>query len=386
MDAKSRKCVKFVSIPLALLFIACFTTSCKPVQVTATEPETATLVQTARPAQNVSPMQTDLPNQSATPTATQAAATGPLSPTTGLPGNTEYRPVQVQIDNESTGRPQYGIQAADIVYEALVSGADTRLSAIYNDTLPEKVGPVRSAKVYFQMIQNEWDSIFIHEGGPIMSASPQSYIYSAENGADMKVRIDATRRQDDNILWHRDLNISFANVQAAEEKYNYPRTQRDPSFKFDANADYAKYKGFSKIDIPFTGEEGTNQLEYVYDQSTGMLTRYYLGKPFLDADTNKAVTVQNVIVQYVTDTPLSGENQSMISDFRSLIQLSMVGSGKAEFFIGGKYMTGTWQKTDRHAGTVYKLDDDSDLVLKPGNTWIELQPDTKNAVITLADD
>lgn len=387
MDSKSRKCVKFVLIPMALLFVACFTTACQPVAV---QPEPATGSSgTVQPTQTVSAMQA-VPSQPAIPTGTQTAASGPLSPTTGLPGNAEYRPVQVMIDNEEAGRPQTGTQAADIVYEALVAGAGTRLSAIYNDALPEKVGPVRSSRVYFQMIQNEWDSIFMHDGGPYVAALTQSYVYSPENGGDMKMRIDATRRNDDNILWHASSSTAFANVQAAEEKYNYPRTRRDPAFAFDANADYAKYKGFSKIDVPFTGEEGYNQVEYVYDQSTGLLTRYYLGQPFVDTKTNKAVTVKNVIVQYVTDTPLSGitPNENMkhiLPDERDLIQIGMVGSGRAEFFIGGKYMKGTWTKTDRHAGTVYKLDDGSGLVLKPGNTWIELQPDFQPVATTMAD-
>ena len=104
------------------------------------------------PAQSESPSSSEVGGSAeiASPEPTETEAAGPLSPTTGLPGNAEYRPVQVQIDNESTGRPQFGIQAADVVYEAMIEGIDTRLSAIFNDTLPEKVGPVRSSRVYFR--------------------------------------------------------------------------------------------------------------------------------------------------------------------------------------------------------------------------------------------
>lgn len=294
---------------------------------------------------------------------------GPPSPVTGVRGVGDYRPVQVQIDNEPTGRPQYGIQDADIVYEAMIEGADTRLSAIYNDKLPTKVGPVRSARVYFQFIQNEWDSIFIHEGGPFVQAWPESYIYSDENGGDIKVRVDGTRRPDDNILWSVNLKVAYANVQAAIDKYNYQRTQRNPLFKFDENVDYSKYAGITKVNIPFISPQG-NQVEYRYDQAGDKLIRYCFGQPFLDATTNKAVEVKNVIVQYVAISPLaSGEGGRIVID--------IIGSGKAEFFVGGKHLTGTWEKADEKSGTVYKLSDGSDLILKPGNTWIELQPDTK---------
>lgn len=301
-------------------------------------------------------------------------ATGPISPLTGLHGVGDYRPIQIQIDNEATGRPQYGIQDADVVYEALIEGADTRLSAIFNDILPQKVGPVRSSRVYFQLVQNEWDSIYVHDGGPYVEAWPDSYIYSPENGGDMKVRIDGTRQSDNKMLWHQSAALAYANVQEIESEKNYQRTQRNPMFQFNDNPDYSKNQDFTKVDIPFTGASGENQVEYKYDKSSDKLIRYNYGQPFMDATTNKPVEIQNVIVEYVKDTPLAaGEGGRIL--------LGVVGNGKAEFFIGGKHMTGTWSKTDRHAGTVYKLSDGSNLVLKPGNTWIALQPDSKTITV-----
>ena len=312
-----------------------------------------------------------------------ASAAGNVSPTTGLPGNTEYRPVQVQIDNESTGRPQWGIQSADIVYEAEIEGGATRLSAIFNDTLPEKVGPVRSSRVYFQWIQNEWDSIYLHNGGAYNKESKYAYCKTADNGWDMNVNIDfqfahVVKKMEvagsvsESIGWDEKLGYTLTNVKAAEEEYSYERTERDPLFKFDSNVDYSKYTDFTKVGIPFTGSSngGDAQVEYVYDKSTDLMTRYNFGDPFVEADTGDAVTVQNVIVQYV--------EESTIHDGADHQLIGMVGSGKAEFFVGGKHLTGTWEKADRHAGTVYKLDDGSDLVLKPGNTWIAVQRNTES--------
>ena len=310
--------------------------------------------------------------------ASASQATGAISPTTGLPGNGEYRLVQVQIDNESTGRPQYGIQAADIVYEAMIEGIDTRLSAIFNDTLPEKVGPVRSARVYFQLIQNEWDSIFIHDGGPYVAGFDRSYIYSDENGGDMTARVDGAKVSDENIFWHVTPSIAYTNVQAALDEYgDYVRTERDPLFTFDADVDYSAYPDIEKVDIPFLSDDITH-VEYRYDSANDNFVRYFYGDPFEDAETGEAVTVQNVIVQYVTY-----ESLGKVEGGR--IVLGMVGSGDAEFFVGGKHMTGTWEKDSRKEATIYKLDDGSELVLKPGNTWIAIQPDSRNIVTTYAD-
>jgi hypothetical protein len=318
---------------------------------------------------------------SSSPSASASKTAGNVSPTTGLPGNTKYHPVQVQIDNEPTGRPQFGIQAADIVYEAMIEGLDTRLSCIFNDTLPVKVGPVRSSRVYFQWIQNEWDSIYIHDGGPFVASFTKSYIGSPENGGDMKVNIDGGKGPSEKIFWHTSPDFAYANTQEAEDKFDYQRTERDPAFKFDANVDYSKYPDVSKVGIPFWSTDATH-VEYRYDKTSDKFVRYCFGKPFLDHDTNKAITVQNVIVEYAYTAELPGEGTATQASRK---EVKLIGSGKAEFFVGGKHMTGTWQKTDRHAGTVYKLDDGSDLVLKPGNTWIAIQPDSKSIVTTNAD-
>lgn len=84
-----------------------------------------------------------------------------ISPTTGLEGTTTtYKPVIVQIDNEPSGRPQRGTQMADVVYETLIEGIDTRLTCVFNDVIWSddsddklKVGPVRSSRYYHQWIQ-----------------------------------------------------------------------------------------------------------------------------------------------------------------------------------------------------------------------------------------
>ncbi len=333
---------------------------------------------TPAPEESTSPSSVAASAEIAAPSASAsqtASAAGNVSPTTGLPGNTEYRPVQVQIDNESTGRPQYGIQAADIVYECMIEGADTRLSAIFNDTLPEKVGPVRSSRVYFQMIQNEWDSIYIHDGGPYVAGFTKSYIYSDENGGDMKARVDAGKGASEDVFWHVSAEIAYTNVKLAEEEFNYERTPRNPALKFDANVDYSKYPDVEKVNIPFISS--LDHVEYRYDSASDKFVRYFYGDEFIDAETEEAITTQNVIVEYVTYDLLPKEGGRIVQ--------SMVNGGKAEFFVGGKHMTGTWLKPDRKAGTEYKLDDGTELVLKPGNTWIAVQPEMKNIVTTYTD-
>jgi hypothetical protein len=52
----------------------------------------------------------------------------------------------VKVDNGPTARPQAGLEVADIVFEELVEGGVTRFVAAFHSELPERVGPVRSAR------------------------------------------------------------------------------------------------------------------------------------------------------------------------------------------------------------------------------------------------
>lgn len=52
----------------------------------------------------------------------------------------------VKIDNVGPARPHTGLEAADLVYVEQVESGATRLLAVFSSQLPERVGPVRSAR------------------------------------------------------------------------------------------------------------------------------------------------------------------------------------------------------------------------------------------------
>jgi hypothetical protein len=83
----------------------------------------------------------------------------------------------------------------------------------------------------------------------------------------------------------------------------------------------------------------------------------------MDAYTNAQVAVTNIILQYAPHRAVESVNYVLV-DF--------LGTGKAEFFIQGKFMSGTWQKDSDTAITKFYDDAGKELVLLPGNTWIQL--------------
>lgn len=85
-------------------------------------------------------------NERATPPTPTSTSTYAL---TGLPAPADWRPrpvLTIKIDNTVSGRPQRGVNSADLIIEEPVEGGLTRLAAFYESKLPETVGPVRSAR------------------------------------------------------------------------------------------------------------------------------------------------------------------------------------------------------------------------------------------------
>ncbi|GAA0980991.1 DUF3048 domain-containing protein [Acrocarpospora macrocephala] len=78
---------------------------------------------------------------------TESPTAPPEHPFTGMPVAARRPVLAVKIENTSSGKPQIGVDKADIVYVEQVEGGLTRLMAIFSSRLPKEVGPVRSARI-----------------------------------------------------------------------------------------------------------------------------------------------------------------------------------------------------------------------------------------------
>ena len=75
------------------------------------------------------------------------------------------RPVAVMVNNIPAALPQYGISAADVIFELPVEGNQTRLMALYADyTQVPKVCAIRSCRYYYPAIAKGFDAYYVHWG------------------------------------------------------------------------------------------------------------------------------------------------------------------------------------------------------------------------------
>ena len=288
----------------------------------------------------------------------------PKSKTTGLPKEGEDRIMVAQMDNEPGARPQKGIGSADIVYEVeIYDGGYTRYTAVFNDTIPEKIEAIRSARIVHAQICYEYRGPFIHYGG---QKYPGSSVYSAmKHLENFGTRYDGIGGDRD---FYRDKGRKAPNNVICNLKNLYDRTDWS-TMKMRSPLRFR-----SKFKVPSQGEEVSKfrivyrkksyEPSYEWDESIKKYRRYYNGKPFVDGTTGEQVLVDNVIVQHVEYEWYSGESNRP--------KVAITGTNKCDYFIGGKHFTGTWKRANVWKNTTFYDDAGKKVKLNPGTTFIQV--------------
>lgn len=106
-------------------------------------------------------------------TVTEVPTETPVSVVNPLTGESDFnesavgkRPVAIVVENAQAARPQWGIDSPDIIVEGEVEGGETRMLWLYSDytSVPDQVGPIRSARPPYIRFSEMFDAVFIHWG------------------------------------------------------------------------------------------------------------------------------------------------------------------------------------------------------------------------------
>ena len=322
----------------------------------------------------------------------QAASPSPtpinegISPTTGrpLPEGAVYRPVLVAIDNAAQARPQTSLMLADIVYEFPLDRDDhsTRYLALFSDVLPERVGPVRTSRAYLAQTAQEWGGLYISLGDPELAAEGYPLLKDSDDLVHVEDSGNAAS------FFYHDKTISdveehtnfFQLLPYVEDNYHSSTAYSETRFTFEHGVTYEKGKEFRSIGIPFTSSDSERVL-FTYDKTKNVLIRsdknskkvLGVSKSLTPTDSelgyvNEAITVQNLIVQYVHVSAYD-------TNYRSI---ELTGKGDCMYFVNGRAVFGSWSRPTLSDPTSYTLYDGTILRLEPGNTWIMMMPSTRD--------
>jgi hypothetical protein len=292
--------------------------------------------------------------KAATPEPTTTTAPPPPNaPLTGVPDPTGLsitRPaLEVKIENAPEARPQAGLEAADVVYEEVVEGGITRFLVIFNSTVPEPIGPIRSVRDMDPYIVWPLGGVFAFSGG---APGPVAAIREAPvNIQDETAAGDAMFRDSGRAAPH-DL---FGHTQMLFDRGGAPVpplplfTYLGPGEAFVGEPVVQTRLGFS------AGYDPT----YSYDAATGLWNRSYGLEPFVAAS-GEQIAPANVVVQFI--------------EYPAYSQGNTVGEGDAWVFAGGQLVRGRWIRPTRDAPAQYVDAAGVPIKLVPGRTWVELLP------------
>ncbi len=273
-------------------------------------------------------------------------------------------PVAVMVDNHSAARPQSGLQAAAVVYEALVEGGITRFMAVYDQGSIEQIGPVRSARPYFLQWLAEYDAAYAHAGGSpeALTDIRRERIHDI-NGIGNAAK--AFSRDKSRPAPHNLYTSSFALFLSTEaNKLAYSDADITP-WTFGATP--AVGTPAKAVTLNFSGSAKTTEVRYTYDATRKQWLRSQAGQAHNDRLTNKQVGVTNLVVQRISNNIPVGE--------KGRLSMTVTGTGKAKVYQQGQVVDATWSKPARESRTTFTLADGTALTFLPGNTWVEVLPE-----------
>jgi len=312
-----------------------------------------------------------------TTTASTTTTTVPQArcPLTGAPvpggGGVPQRPaLAIKVDNYVAARPQSGLDKADIIFEEPVEGGITRYVAIFQCQQAALVGPVRSARNIDIGILGQFGApLLAHVGGiqPVISNIDASPIINLDLGAYASV--------DQHPAGRVAPYDTYATTAALWGLKPTDTTAPAPVFTYSNPTP----KGFpvANVSIPFSSN---SNVVWHYNPQIHAFQRYYGLQPDTLAD-GVQNTAANVLVQYVPITygPWAENSQGGLEVQANLYNDA---SGQAELFRSGVVIGGTWSRSSLGQATEFTAADGQEMALQPGQTWVELVPNTISVTAT----
>ena len=288
------------------------------------------------------------------------------------------RPFAVMINNLHVARQMHsGLQDAYIIYEIIVEGGITRYMAIFeSDKDIDRIGPVRSSRHYFLDYVLENDAIYVHNG------------YSPQAGSDFsKLGIDRIEAEAPKTgVRENPLNLSrehtlFTSTELLNKngigKKRTEKKEKGTLLSYSVKSvDIASKEGAipaNKVKIPYSNSYRTG---YEYDPEAKVYNRFVNEKEHKDYRTKKQYTFKNIITYQVKNNNITSPD-----GYQGRQEIHNVGSGEGYYITEGYAVPIKWEKTSRSSKTKYTYLDGTELKVNDGNTFIQIQPSSRELTI-----
>ena len=297
------------------------------------------------------------------------------------------RPIAVMFPTDKVAQPQYGISNADVLYECMEEGGISRQMGIIQDWADlEKIGNIRSCRLYYMFWMLEYDAVLVHGGGIYTMAylfddpSVNNISGSGESGTGSGAPGNEHFFRTSDKKAPHNMYISNENLVEAMDSLGYSKEIRekyhDPDhFTFAkntntlANGEDATYIDLSKV-FPYSKPT----LEY--NEEEGVYYKTLHGEAQIDAANDEQLKFANVIVQVAQSQNLS--NDPNATDYKVFLCHDTTRGGY--YFTQGKVIPIRWEKTSDRGATKYYDKDGNEIQLNTGKTYIAISQEEREVI------
>jgi hypothetical protein len=275
-------------------------------------------------------------------------ATSVLSGREGVDGQV----LAVKIDDTNAAHPQIGLEDAEIVYIEQVEGGLTRLAAIFSTVIPQRVGPVRSARISDIDILSQFGRVAFAYSGAQRKLLP---VIAAANLQDL----GAQRQSPTIYTTDPNRNQPYAMVLRADLLMQKISDN-------DLQVDFAKGVGFVFGELQEGGTPAaTYSAEWSETESRWLLSHNY---NLNLAESGFVLGPTTFVIQMVKISPSEYGDK-----FGGVTPLSeTIGTGKAYVLRNGERFVTTWSRPTANSGTTYSFSDGTVMNFDPGQVWVAL--------------
>lgn len=269
---------------------------------------------------------------------------------------TKRQVTAIMLENSPDARPQSGLKASGVVFEAIAEGGITRFLTLRQEDRSGLIGPVRSLRPYYIDWLAPFDASVAHVGGSANALGEirnGSYKDIDQFFAGSFYWRATDRYAPHNVYTNSDkLDALNASKGFTSSTFNgFVRKQDSPSATPNA----------TQISVAVSGP--TYNSAYSYDAPSNSYIRSQAGKPHTDRETGqiapKTVIVMRVPVQIGYE-----------DGYRE--QMSTLGHNQAYIFQDGIVTDGFWRKDSKKDQIKFYDKAGVAVALNPGQTWITI--------------
>ncbi|MGP4076028.1 DUF3048 domain-containing protein [Halobacillus sp. K22] len=290
---------------------------------------------------------------------------GDVFPLTGEPaeGQADHRVVSVMINNHTKARPQSGLSQADIVFEVLAEAQITRFLALFHSQLPDTIGPVRSARPYYNELAAGFNALYVYHG-----ASTAINRYVAESGIPY---LDGAGYDNNGWLFERSSerkapHNSYLRTQGIErfmKEKGYEKPESIEALPFEKeNGETSEGSFVEEVRIIYS-ERPEETVTYTVRGADGRFERSSDGEPSVDQLNGERLTVDNVWIV---------ETKHAIIDSQGRRAIDLTSGGNGYLLQNGKIIEAEWKNVN---GRLLPYRDGRPIRFTPGKTWVNIIPE-----------